>query len=129
MRNRLVGAANGNIRTVGPRQPRFRVGEPFVRKSLPLIGIACPGRIQLDGLSFDGFYLDRRSACVAVHHHAWVMVRMGKIFDRPIHPRRKVVLESVSPAPDARLVGDMRPAINSDNRILRSHAIEFIPAL
>ena len=42
---------------------------------------------------------------MAVHLDDRIVIRVGEILDRPIHARGKIVLKSLAPAPDRRLIG------------------------
>ena len=80
-----------HLRTTGACESRLWIQEPFVVDGLP-IGIAASRSVQRDCLPGIDIHFDRSLAWLSVYDQHGIVVGMGKILDRPVHPCRKVVL-------------------------------------
>ena len=64
-------------------------------------------------------HADRRLPGLTVHDDLGVVVRLGGIFDGPVHPGREIVLKRRPPAPDRCLIRRVGLAVDAGHRILR----------
>lgn len=86
---------------------------------LLLVGITGSACVENDRLAL--LHLDRQRLArrIAIDHSNGRMVGGREWLDRPLHPRRKIVLKRVSPAPDCCLIGDVRLTIDTDDAVTR----------
>src|SRR5579885_2182904 len=125
---RRIGVRNRYIGEIPIRKPGLRIMKPVIMQRLA-VWIACARSVERDSLPNPGIHHNRSSAALPIHHNYGIVVRMRIIPNSPVHACGKVILESLAPAPDRCLVGDILATVSTHHRVLRSHAPEFVPAL
>jgi hypothetical protein len=84
-------------------QTGFFVNPPLVVKLLPVrIFAACS--VEGNDLFGVGCEFKRTGAELSIQDDFRIVICVGKILDRPVHARGKVVLISLAPAPDRCLI-------------------------
>src|ERR1700761_2809145 len=102
--------------------------KPVVLQQLT-IRIRSARSIERNALSNRYVHLNGRRATLSVHYRNRIVIGMSVIRDGPRHTRCKIILKSLPPAPDRRLVGNILLAICANDSILEGCMCKLIASL